>query len=92
MIKVLRDVSCPNTLDCPKVYGPLDDGRLAVRGDRPDATLVADLDLPDHEGVVLVPPSLLREVREVLTLDQLGEFVGKHHTRDLFRLETLSFY
>jgi hypothetical protein len=53
---------------------------------------LAELNLPDHEGVVLVPPSLLREVREVLTLDQLGEFVAKRHSRDLFRLETLPFY
>ncbi|MGH3868287.1 MAG: DUF6879 family protein [Pseudonocardiaceae bacterium] len=28
----------------------------------------------------------------MLTLDQLGEFVAKHHTRDLFRLETLHRY
>lgn len=41
---------------------------------------------------VIVPPSLVLGVREVLTLDQLGEFVAKHHTRDLFRLETLSSY
>ncbi|MGH3898932.1 MAG: DUF6879 family protein [Pseudonocardiaceae bacterium] len=34
----------------------------------------------------------LPEVREALTLDQLGEFVAKHHTGDLFRLETLPFY
>ncbi|MGQ0778318.1 MAG: DUF6879 family protein [Pseudonocardiales bacterium] len=52
----------------------------------------ADLNLPDHEGVVVVPPSRLLEIREVLTLDQLGEFVAKHHGRDLFRLETLPFY
>lgn len=56
-----------------------------------DITLLAELNLPDHEGVVLVLPSLLRE-GDVLTLDELGEFVGRHHTRDLFRLETLSFY
>jgi hypothetical protein len=41
---------------------------------------------------VIVPPSLVLGVREVLTLDQLGEFVARHHTQDLFRLETLSFY
>lgn len=28
----------------------------------------------------------------MLTLAQLGEFVAEHHTRDLFRLETLSYY
>ncbi|MGH3918933.1 MAG: hypothetical protein ACRDSG_07815 [Pseudonocardiaceae bacterium] len=74
MIKVLRDRSCPNTLDCNKVYG-LGDGRRAVRGDKPDATVLAELGpLPDHEGVVIVEPELFPEVREVLTIDQLGEF------------------
>ncbi|MGH2870698.1 MAG: DUF6879 family protein [Pseudonocardiaceae bacterium] len=92
MIKVLRDLSCPNTLDCNKIYG-LEDGRRAVRGDKPDAALLAEMGpLPDHEGVVIVEAELLPELREVLTLDQLGEFVAKHHTRDLFRLETLPFY
>ncbi|MGH3811688.1 MAG: DUF6879 family protein [Pseudonocardiaceae bacterium] len=42
--------------------------------------------------MVIVEPELFPEVREVLTIDQLGEFVAKHHTRDLFRLETLTFY
>ncbi len=92
MIAVLRDLSCPNALDCPEIRGPLDDGRVVVRGDKPDAAVLAELNLPDHEGAVVVPPSLVLGVREVLTLDQLGEFVASHHTRDLFRLETLSFY
>lgn len=64
-----------------------------MRGDKPDAEFLAELGpLPDHEGVVIVPPSVLTEVREVLTVEQLSDFVTKHHTRDLFRLETLSFY
>jgi hypothetical protein len=44
---VLRDVSCPNTLDCPEVRGPLGDGRVGVRGDKPDAAVLAELNLPD---------------------------------------------
>jgi len=94
MIAVLRDGLCPNTLDCPEIRGPLDDGRVIVRGDKPDAAVLAELNLPDHESAVIVPPSLVRGagVRDVLTLEQLGEFVAQHHTRDLFRLETLSFY
>lgn len=92
MIAVLRDLSCPNTLDCPEICGPLDDGRVLVRGDKPDAAVLAELNLPDHEGAVIVPPSLVLGVRDVLTLDQLGKFVASHHTRDLFRLETLSCY
>jgi hypothetical protein len=64
-----------------------------VRGDKPDATLLAELGpLPDHEGLVIVEAELFPEVRELLSLDQLGEFVAKHHTRDLFRLETLPLY
>jgi hypothetical protein len=90
MIAVLRDLSCPNTLDCPEIRGPLDDGRVVVRGDKPDAAVLAELSLPDHEGAVIVPPSLVLEVSDVLTLDQPGEFVASHHTRDLFRLKTLS--
>lgn len=92
-MKVLRDSFCPNVVDCPKVYEPIEDGRLPVRGDKPDPALRARLGpLPDHEDVVLVPPVVLSEVREVLTLSQLLEFVTGHHTRDLFRLEVLPFY
>jgi hypothetical protein len=47
VIAVLRDVSCPNTLDCPEVRGPLGDGRVVVRGDKPDAAVLAELNLPD---------------------------------------------
>lgn len=65
---------------------------MIVRGDKAHAAVLAELNLPDHEGAVIVPPSLVLGIREVLTLDQLGEFVAKYHTRDLFRLETLSFY
>lgn len=42
--------------------------------------------------MVIVEPELVQEVREILTLDQLGEYVANCHTRDLFRLETLPFY
>lgn len=42
--------------------------------------------------MVIVGIELFQEVREVVILDQLGEFVAKRHTRDLFRLETLPFY
>ena len=67
----------------------IDDARLPVRGDEPDTALGARLGpLPDHEDVVLVPPNVLSDIREILTLDQLGEFVDCHHTVDLFRLET----
>lgn len=92
-MRVLRQLSCTNGLDCPKVYPPRDDGRLPVRGDKPDDALLAELGpLPDHEAVVLVPAAVLSDVREVLTLNELGGFVAQNHHRDLFRLESLPHY
>lgn len=92
-MKPLRDSLCPNVNDCPKVYEPIEDGRLPVRGDKLSAPLRAKLGpLPDHEDVVLVPPSMLSDIRQTLALDQLGDFIDCHHTADLFRLEVLPFY
>jgi hypothetical protein len=92
-MRVLRQLSCTNGLDCPKVYPPRDDGRLPVRGDKPDAKFLDEIGpLPDHEAVVLVPAAVLSDVREVLTLEQLGQFVVHHHHHDLFRLESLPHY
>ncbi len=92
-MKVLRDAHCPNLNDCPKVYEPIEDGRVPVRGDKLDIAQRAKLGpLPDHEDVVLVPTTVLSDVREVLTLDELGDFIDRHHTFDLFRLEVLPFY
>lgn len=92
-MRALRQLSCTNGLDCPKVYPPRNDGRLPVRGDKPDETLLAEIGpLPDHEAVVLVPAAVLSDVREVLTLEQLGEFVAQHHHHDLFRFESLPHY
>lgn len=58
--KLLRN-SCTNGIDCPKIY-ELDDDRLAVQGDRANAALLAELGLPAHETMVVVPRSLLPEV------------------------------
>lgn len=92
-VKVLRDSHCPNLNDCAKVYKPIEDGRLPVRGDKLSPALRAGLGpLPDHEDVILVPPGVLSDIRETLTLDQLGEFIDRHHTADLFRLEALPCY
>lgn len=85
---------CPlssRCMDCPEIRGPLDDGRVVVRGDKPDDAVLAELNLPDLRRRCDRAPITGAGVREV-TLDQLGEFVAKHHTWDLFRLETLSFY
>ncbi|MGH3687495.1 MAG: helix-turn-helix domain-containing protein [Pseudonocardiaceae bacterium] len=62
---------CPlssGCMDCPEIRRPLDDGRVVVRGDKPDAAVLAELNLPDHEGAVIVPPSLvLGSVKSPLT-------------------------
>lgn len=58
IVKTLRN-ACPNGIDCPKIY-ELDDGRLAIQGDRADAALLADL--PPHESMVVIPRRLLPEV------------------------------
>jgi hypothetical protein len=60
IVRTLRD-SCPNGIDCPRVH-ELDDGRLAIQGDRADPKLLAALGLPAHETLVIVPRSLLPEV------------------------------
>lgn len=60
IVNTLRG-ACPNGIDCPRVY-ELDDGRLAIQGDRAEPDLLAHLGLPMHETVVIVPRSLLPEV------------------------------
>jgi hypothetical protein len=58
--KLLRN-SCTNGIDCPKIY-ELDNDRLAIQGDRADEALLAEVGLPAHETMVIVPRSLLPEV------------------------------
>ena len=58
--KMLRN-ACPDGINCPRVY-ELDDGRLAIQGNRADTALLAELGLPAHETLVVVPRSLLPEV------------------------------
>lgn len=61
IVRKLRD-SCPNGIDCPRVY-ELEDGRVIVQGDRiTDAGILAKLGLPEHETAVVVPRSLFKEV------------------------------
>ncbi len=55
--KMLRD-SCPDGINCPRIY-ELDDGRLAVQGDRAAAAVLTELDLPADETLAIVPRSLL---------------------------------
>ncbi len=60
IVATLRE-ACPNGIDCPRVY-ELDDGRLAVQGDRAAPELLAELGLPAHETLVVVPRALFPEV------------------------------
>lgn len=57
IVATLRE-ACPNGIDCPRVF-ELEDGRLAVQGDRATPELLAELGLPAHETLVVVPRSLL---------------------------------
>lgn len=56
-----------------------------------DPVVLAELGLPDHESAVEVPRSVIYEKR-VLDVDEMAEWLGGHHTRDLFRLETRHTY
>lgn len=57
----LRD-SCPNGIDCPRIYG-LGGDVLIVQGARViDPAVLAQLGLPDSEVAVEIPRSLLPEV------------------------------
>lgn len=58
-----------------------------------DPEVLRELGLPDHESAVDVTSELLSGAGlTLLDLDGLADFVGHHHTRDLFRLETLRYY
>ena len=62
-MKITRTLAevCPYGFDCPRVY-ELEDGRLAVQGDKADSALLAELGLPAHETLVIVPRNLFSEV------------------------------
>lgn len=57
-----------------------------------DPEVLRELGLPDHESTVDVTSELLSGAGlTLLDLDGLADFVDHHHTRDLFRLETLRY-
>lgn len=52
---------CPDGVNCPAVYAT-DRGTLVIRGYRvADADAIHGLSLPEHETVVEVPLTLIRE-------------------------------
>lgn len=58
-----------------------------------DPEVLRELALPEHEGAIEVPPEMFSGYElTLLDIDGLADFIGRRHTRDLFRLETLSYY
>jgi hypothetical protein len=62
-VKIKRHVrgSCPNRLTCPNVY-ELEDGRFVVQGDKATPELLAELGVPAHETLVVVPANLIQGI------------------------------
>lgn len=83
--------NCPTGDTCPEIRDT-DGDRVIVRGDTvTDPELLAELGMPDHESAVTVPRTLIYGQR-ILDINELVEWLGQHHTRDLFRLETRDAY
>jgi hypothetical protein len=57
-IRRLLRSTCPNRLTCPNIY-ELEDGRLLVQGDKATPELLAELGVPAHETLVVVPRALI---------------------------------
>ncbi|NMH97322.1 DUF6879 family protein [Pseudonocardia acidicola] len=90
--RLLAD-DCPNNFDCPRIYDTADGENVIVQGSTvTDPEALERLRMPEHESAVEVPRRLIQGVRPILTIDEFGEWVGRHHATDLFRLETLSTY
>jgi hypothetical protein len=49
---------CGDAKPCPKIRQTAD-GRYWLRGNHATSDLLTELDLPDHEGVVELDPSLI---------------------------------
>lgn len=60
IVRTLAEEDCPNGIECAKVH-VLDDGRILVRGYRAPAEFVAELGLPAHEDVVVMPAYVWKE-------------------------------
>lgn len=91
MIQTIRS-SCGNGINCPALHRK--DGRLIASGPTiTDPEILRELALPDHESAVEFSEQVLTAARgDLLDLDELASFIDEHHTKDLFRLETLSVY
>lgn len=88
--RILAD-DCPTSPVCPRVIDT-DGDTVIVQGTTvTDPEIVAELDMPTHESGVEVPRSLIYGQR-ILNLNELVEWIGQNHTRDLFRLEVRDAY
>lgn len=91
MIKI-RDFSCGSGLNCPALH-PRENGRMIVTGPQVvDPDLLAELALPAGEAALDMPAEMFGLRSGLLDLNGLTEYVDRYHTRDLFRLETLTYY
>lgn len=93
MITTIRREHCGNGINCPALHRR-ENGRMIVSGPTvTDPDTLRELALPDHESAVEVTAQLLSGAGlTLLGINDLAEFVDQHHTRDLFRLETLDYY
>lgn len=93
MITTIRRELCSNGINCPALHRR-ETGRVIVSGPTvTDPDVLRELALPEHESAIETDPGLFAGMGlALLDLDGLAEFVETHHTRDLFRLETLTYY
>ena len=91
MIHTVRS-SCGNGINCPALHRR--EGQVIASGPTiTDPEILHDLALPDHESAVEFSDEVIAKAQTVpLDLDGLAAYIDAHHTRDIFRLETLSYY
>lgn len=82
---------CPTGPTCPRIEDTDGDTVIVQGATVTDPAVLAELGTAAHESAVEVPRSLIYGNR-ILDLDELVEWLGQRHTRDLFRLETRSAY
>jgi hypothetical protein len=86
---VLAD-DCPHGHDCPRIHDT-DGDTVIVQGDRvTDPAVLEHLHLPEREGAVEVPRTLIYPPR--LTLGEMAEWIDERHTFHLLRIENRRAY
>jgi len=82
---------CPTGGTCPRIVDTDGDEVIVTGPVVTDADMLAELDMPAHEGAVRTPRSLIYGAK-ILDIAELGEWLGQNHTSDLFRLEVRDAY